>query len=178
MHQGATPAPQTFEHPHSRTRPLIARSSRDREGIVVSHVCAMSMPCSRRIATAPSLRRSRLIVHATQGTRFTRFPSAPNNRVSRSVDQVYDTTAMEVVDSSLQGYNATVFAYGQTVRMPCERIPRRTVRMNSVTHFNQPPRLRTFGRLSFVLDACGGWWPASSSVASFSLFSYCSRSGS
>lgn len=30
--------------------------------------------------------------------------------------QVYDTTAMEVVDSSLQGYNATVFAYGQTVR--------------------------------------------------------------
>lgn len=29
--------------------------------------------------------------------------------------QVYDTTAMEVVDSSLQGYNATVFAYGQTV---------------------------------------------------------------
>ncbi|CAM9956912.1 unnamed protein product, partial [Choristocarpus tenellus] len=29
-------------------------------------------------------------------------------------EQVYDTTAMEVVESSLQGYNATVFAYGQT----------------------------------------------------------------
>ncbi|CAB1096787.1 unnamed protein product [Ectocarpus sp. CCAP 1310/34] len=36
--------------------------------------------------------------------------------VSASQRKVYDTTAMEVVDSSLQGYNATVFAYGQTVR--------------------------------------------------------------
>ncbi|CAM9344588.1 unnamed protein product [Ectocarpus sp. 4 AP-2014] len=34
--------------------------------------------------------------------------------VSASQRKVYDTTAMEVVDSSLQGYNATVFAYGQT----------------------------------------------------------------
>lgn len=28
--------------------------------------------------------------------------------------QVYDNTARSVVDSSLQGYNATIFAYGQT----------------------------------------------------------------
>ncbi|CAN0388939.1 unnamed protein product, partial [Discosporangium mesarthrocarpum] len=35
--------------------------------------------------------------------------------VSASQEKVYDTTAMEVVESSLQGYNATVFAYGQTV---------------------------------------------------------------
>ena len=33
-----------------------------------------------------------------------------------SQKQVYDTTAKAVVDSSLQGYNATIFAYGQTVR--------------------------------------------------------------
>ncbi|CAM9193777.1 unnamed protein product [Phaeothamnion confervicola] len=33
---------------------------------------------------------------------------------SASQRKVYDTTAMEVVDSALQGYNATVFAYGQT----------------------------------------------------------------
>ena len=30
--------------------------------------------------------------------------------------KVYETTAKAVVDSSLQGYNATIFAYGQTVR--------------------------------------------------------------
>lgn len=28
--------------------------------------------------------------------------------------KVYETTARTVVDSSLQGYNATIFAYGQT----------------------------------------------------------------
>jgi Cdc6-like AAA superfamily ATPase len=28
--------------------------------------------------------------------------------------KVYDTTARTVVDSALQGYNATIFAYGQT----------------------------------------------------------------
>lgn len=28
--------------------------------------------------------------------------------------EVYDTTARAVVDSALQGYNATIFAYGQT----------------------------------------------------------------
>ena len=28
--------------------------------------------------------------------------------------KVYDTTARPVVDSALQGYNATIFAYGQT----------------------------------------------------------------
>lgn len=28
--------------------------------------------------------------------------------------QVFETTARGVVDSALQGYNATIFAYGQT----------------------------------------------------------------
>lgn len=31
-----------------------------------------------------------------------------------SQKQVFDTTARTVVDSALQGYNATIFAYGQT----------------------------------------------------------------
>lgn len=31
-----------------------------------------------------------------------------------SQEKVYDTTARSVVDSALQGYNATIFAYGQT----------------------------------------------------------------
>ena len=31
-----------------------------------------------------------------------------------SQKKVYDTTARPVVDSALQGYNATIFAYGQT----------------------------------------------------------------
>ena len=31
--------------------------------------------------------------------------------------KVYETTAKAVVDSALQGYNATIFAYGQTVRV-------------------------------------------------------------
>ena len=29
-------------------------------------------------------------------------------------EKVYETTARTVVDSALQGYNATIFAYGQT----------------------------------------------------------------
>lgn len=29
-------------------------------------------------------------------------------------EKVYETTARNVVDSALQGYNATIFAYGQT----------------------------------------------------------------
>ena len=33
-----------------------------------------------------------------------------------SQKHVYDTTARTVVDSSLQGYNATIFAYGQVRR--------------------------------------------------------------
>jgi DNA replication protein DnaC len=31
-----------------------------------------------------------------------------------SQEKVYETTARTVVDSALQGYNATIFAYGQT----------------------------------------------------------------
>ncbi len=31
-----------------------------------------------------------------------------------SQQKVYETTARTVVDSALQGYNATIFAYGQT----------------------------------------------------------------
>ena len=31
-----------------------------------------------------------------------------------SQKRVYETTARTVVDSALQGYNATIFAYGQT----------------------------------------------------------------
>lgn len=48
----------------------------------------------------------------------------PHNIYSYTFDQVYDqystqeavyeTTARAVVDSALQGYNATIFAYGQT----------------------------------------------------------------
>jgi hypothetical protein len=38
--------------------------------------------------------------------------------------KVYETTAKAVVDSSLQGYNATIFAYGQTVgALPCAQYP-------------------------------------------------------
>jgi hypothetical protein len=33
---------------------------------------------------------------------------------SASQKRVYETTARTVVDSALQGYNATIFAYGQT----------------------------------------------------------------
>lgn len=33
---------------------------------------------------------------------------------SCSQEKVYETTARNVVDSALQGYNATIFAYGQT----------------------------------------------------------------
>ncbi len=29
-------------------------------------------------------------------------------------EEIYDTTAKQLVDSSLLGYNATIFAYGQT----------------------------------------------------------------
>jgi hypothetical protein len=36
--------------------------------------------------------------------------------------KVYETTAKTVVDSSLQGYNATIFAYGQTVSRLCVRL--------------------------------------------------------
>jgi hypothetical protein len=31
-----------------------------------------------------------------------------------SQEKVYETTARTIVDSALQGYNATIFAYGQT----------------------------------------------------------------
>ncbi len=33
---------------------------------------------------------------------------------SSSQKKIYDTTARSVVDSALQGFNATIFAYGQT----------------------------------------------------------------
>ena len=33
---------------------------------------------------------------------------------SASQKRVYETTARTVVESALQGYNATIFAYGQT----------------------------------------------------------------
>jgi hypothetical protein len=36
---------------------------------------------------------------------------------SASQKRVYETTARTVVDSALQGYNATIFAYGQTGRL-------------------------------------------------------------
>lgn len=53
--------------------------------------------------------------------------------------QVYDTTAMEVVDSSLQGYNATVFAYGQTVRILFSS-PRRSTTSQSSLHVSTDSR--------------------------------------
>ena len=52
---------------------------------------------------------SRIGPHSTH--RFT-FDTVYGQNASQ--EKVYNTTARAVVDSSLQGYNATIFAYGQT----------------------------------------------------------------
>ena len=41
---------------------------------------------------------------------------------STTQEKMFDVTAKPIVDSFLEGYNATIFAYGQTVGVFCIRI--------------------------------------------------------